>query len=178
MDFEAANAEAGVSWLFSFLSADRHRTYCLYEAPSPDAILAAAKQSGADAVVLWTIPRFAAQIVKEMAKVGYRPTIVSSYVNNDPTLFRLTCDKWDQAQNKCTGETLWQGALIAATQRTSDYWQGDEAKWQRSFAGGAGSEFIDRFVTEEGAFAPEEIAALVDRTPFLREGYELLRSGS
>jgi ribose 1,5-bisphosphate isomerase len=38
-------------------------------------------------------------------------------------------------------------------------------------------EQIDRFVTEEGAFAPEEIAALVDRTPFLREGYELLRSG-
>lgn len=37
-----------------------------------------------------------------------------------------------------------QGALVAATQRTSDYWQGDEAKWQRSFAGGAGSEFIDR----------------------------------
>jgi branched-chain amino acid transport system substrate-binding protein len=77
------------------------------------------KQSGADAVVLWTIPRFAAQIVKEMAKVGYRPTIVSSYVNNDPTMFRLTCDKWDQAQNKCAGETLWQGALIAAW--TPDY---------------------------------------------------------
>jgi hypothetical protein len=37
-----------------------------------------------------------------------------------------------------------QGALVAATQRTSDYWQGDEAKWRRSFAGGAGSEFIDR----------------------------------
>jgi hypothetical protein len=36
-----------------------------------------------------------------------------------------------------------QGALVAATLRTSDYWQGDEAKWQRSFAGGAGNEFID-----------------------------------
>lgn len=34
---------------------------------------------------------------------------------------------------------------------------------------------IDRYVTEEGAFGPDEIAALVDRTPFLREGYELLR---
>ena len=34
---------------------------------------------------------------------------------------------------------------------------------------------IDRYVTEEGAFGPEEIAALVDRTPFLRDGYELLR---
>lgn len=72
------------------------------------------KQSAADAVILWTIPRFAAQILKEMAKIGYRPTIVSSAVNNDPALFRLTCDKWDQAANKCTGETLWQGVLIAA----------------------------------------------------------------
>ncbi len=34
---------------------------------------------------------------------------------------------------------------------------------------------ITRFVTEEGVFAPDEIAALVDRTPFLAEGYELLR---
>jgi methylthioribose-1-phosphate isomerase len=34
---------------------------------------------------------------------------------------------------------------------------------------------IDRFVTEEGTFAPDEIGSLVDRTPFLREGYELLR---
>jgi ribose 1,5-bisphosphate isomerase len=36
-------------------------------------------------------------------------------------------------------------------------------------------EQIDRFVTEEGPAAPDEIGALVDRTPFLREGYELLR---
>jgi Protein of unknown function (DUF4242) len=46
------NFDEGVKWLFSFLSADRHRTYCLYEAPNPDAILAAAKRAGipADAV--------------------------------------------------------------------------------------------------------------------------------
>jgi translation initiation factor 2B subunit (eIF-2B alpha/beta/delta family) len=37
------------------------------------------------------------------------------------------------------------------------------------------ADLIERYVTEEGAFAPDEIAALVDRTPFLREGYELLR---
>ena len=40
-------------WLFSFLSADQRRTYCLYEAPSPDAIMAAAGRANipADAVV-------------------------------------------------------------------------------------------------------------------------------
>jgi Nickel responsive protein SCO4226-like len=42
---EGNNADEGVSWLFSFLSADRRRTYCLYEAPSPDAIVAAAKRN-------------------------------------------------------------------------------------------------------------------------------------
>jgi hypothetical protein len=47
------NADEGVRWLFSFLSADRRRTYCLYEAPSPDAVIAAAHKANvpADAVV-------------------------------------------------------------------------------------------------------------------------------
>jgi Protein of unknown function (DUF4242) len=45
--------EEGVRWVFSFLSADRRRTYCLYEAPSPDAIFVAARRSNvpADSVV-------------------------------------------------------------------------------------------------------------------------------
>jgi Protein of unknown function (DUF4242) len=29
------NDEEGVRWLYSFLSADKRKTYCLYEAPSP-----------------------------------------------------------------------------------------------------------------------------------------------
>ena len=37
-----------------------------------------------------------------------------------------------------------QGALVCANAKTSDYWQGDEAKWQRAFAEGKGSVFIDR----------------------------------
>ncbi len=50
---EEINNDEGVRWLFSFLSADRRRTYCLYEAPSPDALLAAAQKANvpADAVV-------------------------------------------------------------------------------------------------------------------------------
>ncbi len=50
---EEVNADEGVRWLFSFLSADRRRTYCLYEAPSPDAILIAARNADlpADVVV-------------------------------------------------------------------------------------------------------------------------------
>jgi uncharacterized protein DUF4242 len=50
---EEINADEGVRWLFSFLSADRRRTYCLYEAPTPDAILAAAHKANvpADAII-------------------------------------------------------------------------------------------------------------------------------
>jgi hypothetical protein len=42
---EEINGDEGVRWLFSFLSADRRHTYCLYEAPSPEAILAAARRA-------------------------------------------------------------------------------------------------------------------------------------
>jgi hypothetical protein len=49
---ESINADEGVRWLFSFLSADRRRTYCLYEAPSTEAIMAAAKRANIPADVI------------------------------------------------------------------------------------------------------------------------------
>ena len=55
---EEVNAEEGVSWLFSFLTADRRRTYCLYEAPSPDAILAAARRANVPADKVVEVDRF------------------------------------------------------------------------------------------------------------------------
>lgn len=47
------NEQEGVRWLYSFLSADKRKTYCLYEAPFADAIRQAAARAGlpADAVV-------------------------------------------------------------------------------------------------------------------------------
>jgi Protein of unknown function (DUF4242) len=47
------NAGEDVHWVFSFLSADRRHTYCLYEAPSAEAIRVAARRSNlpADAIV-------------------------------------------------------------------------------------------------------------------------------
>jgi Protein of unknown function (DUF4242) len=46
------NADAGVDWLYSFLSADRRQSYCLYEAPSPDELIAAARRAGIPADVI------------------------------------------------------------------------------------------------------------------------------
>ena len=43
--FEEINADEGIRWLYSFLSADRKQAYCLYEAPSAEAIVAASKKS-------------------------------------------------------------------------------------------------------------------------------------
>ena len=40
------NDEIGIQWLFSFLSADKRKTYCLYEAPSAAEIRAAAERLG------------------------------------------------------------------------------------------------------------------------------------
>ena len=37
-----------------------------------------------------------------------------------------------------------QGALVCSINKTSDYWQGDEDKWTRSFAEGKGADFIDK----------------------------------
>ncbi|BBX98885.1 nickel-binding protein [Mycobacterium lacus] len=47
------NEQEGVRWLYSFLSADKRKTYCLYEAPTPEAIRIAAARAGlpADVVV-------------------------------------------------------------------------------------------------------------------------------
>jgi hypothetical protein len=62
---ELANNEAGVQWLYSFLSADKRKTYCLYEAPSAEAIRRAAAIAGLPADVI---------------------TEVSGRVNNDASL--------------------------------------------------------------------------------------------
>ena len=46
------NAQAGVKWLYSFLSADRRKTYCLYEAETAEAIREAARIAGLPADVI------------------------------------------------------------------------------------------------------------------------------
>jgi hypothetical protein len=40
------NAAVGVRWLYSFLSADRRKTYCLYEAETAEEIREAARRAG------------------------------------------------------------------------------------------------------------------------------------
>lgn len=46
------NDSEDVAWLYSFLSADKRKTYCLYEASSVEAIRRAAEKAGLPADVI------------------------------------------------------------------------------------------------------------------------------
>jgi hypothetical protein len=48
-----ANRAEGVTWVHSYVSTDKHKTYCVYDGPSPEAIRAVAATNGlpVDAVV-------------------------------------------------------------------------------------------------------------------------------
>ena len=47
--FSKINGDVGVNWVFSFLSADKRKTYCLYEAKDPEAIREAARRANVPA---------------------------------------------------------------------------------------------------------------------------------
>jgi hypothetical protein len=55
---KVVNDDAGVKWVYSFLSADRKKTYCLYEAPSPEAIREAAAKLGIPADVIVEVDQY------------------------------------------------------------------------------------------------------------------------
>ena len=55
---EEINEDEGVHWLFSFLSADRRKSYCLYEAPSPDKLMDAARRANVPADSIIEVTRF------------------------------------------------------------------------------------------------------------------------
>jgi len=40
------NAMDGVTWVHSYVTTDKGKTYCIYDAPNPEAVREAAKRSG------------------------------------------------------------------------------------------------------------------------------------
>lgn len=57
-----------------------------------------------------------------------------------------------------------QGANVAMTDKTSDYWQGDEAKFAKCFTGGAGSVFVGdvEFDKSEQAYLAQVSVPVLD----------------
>src|SRR3990172_8022497 len=62
------------------------------------------RESGADAVILYSTVTHSVGIIKEMAKVGYRPKIFAAFPLGDVNLmFRLLGDLWEGAYYNVTG---------------------------------------------------------------------------
>ena len=59
---KAVNDDTGVRWIYSFLSADHKKTYCLYEAPNEEAIREAAARLGIPADVITIVERVDASV--------------------------------------------------------------------------------------------------------------------
>ncbi len=53
------------------------------------------RESRADAVLLYATPRHGALIVREMAKIGYAPKLLSSFTLGDPIMFALAGEAWN-----------------------------------------------------------------------------------
>jgi hypothetical protein len=68
-EIEAVNADENVQWIFSFLTVDRMRTYCLYEAPSPDALRAAARRLNIPADAIVEVSQVSADSIRQAATV-------------------------------------------------------------------------------------------------------------
>lgn len=56
------------------------------------------------------------------------------------------------------------GLNVAQTDPTSDFWQGDEAKWQKSFAAGPDAIFVDKVEDDDGMKVSQTSLAIVDPT--------------
>lgn len=64
------------------------------------------KESGAEALILYTTPAQGALILKEMAKVGYRPKVLSSFTLGDPLMFQVAGDLWEGVYVNVTGSIV------------------------------------------------------------------------
>lgn len=51
-ELNLVNEDEGVRWLYSFLAADKRKSYCLYDAPSAEALVRAARRAGLPADVI------------------------------------------------------------------------------------------------------------------------------
>jgi hypothetical protein len=49
------NDDVGVNWIYSFLSADKRKTYCVYEAAEPELIREAARRNHIPADVIMEV---------------------------------------------------------------------------------------------------------------------------
>ncbi len=67
------------------------------------------KKFGGDAVVIYAAPTQAALIIKEMAKVGYKPKIFTANPLGDPLMYKIAGDLWEGAYPAASGNVSMPG---------------------------------------------------------------------
>jgi ABC-type branched-subunit amino acid transport system substrate-binding protein len=53
------------------------------------------KESKADTVIIYPTPTHGALILKEMAKIGYQPKVLTTFTLGDPIMYRLAGEAWE-----------------------------------------------------------------------------------
>lgn len=113
--------------------------------------IAVAKAIAADATVVDEVRRQNARKVPlaEIQKIDKAWMAAKGVDDRMQTVMENACArtlKLAQTQHKEVAEAFVmddQGANVCMTNKTSDYWQGDEPKWQESFKGGQGAVYVD-----------------------------------
>ena len=70
LGIRAVNDDVGVRWVYSFLSADQRKTYCLYEAESAEVIREAARRNGIPADVIVPVSELQPDAIVAAAQSG------------------------------------------------------------------------------------------------------------
>ncbi|SOE08730.1 hypothetical protein SAMN05877838_0459 [Hoeflea halophila] len=82
-------------------------------------------------------------------------------------LSKFLMEKKDRSQGMITEMFVMdaKGLNVGQSDVTSDYWQGDEAKWQKTYAEGAGVVFVDEVEEDESTQALQSQASLTISDP-------------
>jgi branched-chain amino acid transport system substrate-binding protein len=151
-----------------------------------------AKDSGADTLILYCTVTHGANLIKEMAKVGYRPKIFASFPLGDRhTMFRVLGDLWEGAYYNVTGAVPGEPEADRVIEILLK--QDPKLKGRESFAlAGAtamiatveGLQRAGRNLTRDGFveamesirdWAPEKLTAAVSWGPNRRHGLNAVR---
>lgn len=68
------------------------------------------KETGADALLIYTTPTHGALIVKETAKIGFRPKILATFTLGDPIMYRIAGEPWEGTYIALPGNSGLPGA--------------------------------------------------------------------
>ncbi|MDQ7781441.1 MAG: ABC transporter substrate-binding protein [Desulfomonilaceae bacterium] len=72
------------------------------------------KETGADSVIVYATPTHGALIVKEMAKIGYRPKVLTTFTLGDPIMYNIAGEAWEGTYIALPGNSGVPGADEAA----------------------------------------------------------------